>query len=193
MPARPSDIPGAGWKDILWRVLWALPQDRVLTTAGGVAFFALLAVFPGLVAVVSIYGVFSDPAVISQHVGLLTYILPTAALDLLAEQLVRIAERSTGSLGLTSTISLLIALWSANSGVSALFDALNVIYREREDRTLVRFYATTFLFTLGGGRVSPPDDQRRRPPSRDPGAGRVRGDWPTRSCPWRGGRSSWSW
>ncbi|CAA2102836.1 hypothetical protein MBUL_01888 [Methylobacterium bullatum] len=148
--SRPSDIPQEGWKDILWRVLWALPQDRVLTTAGGVAFFALLAVFPGLVAVVSIYGVFSDPAVISQHVGLLTYILPAAALDLLSEQLVRIAERSTGSLGLTSTISLLIALWSANSGVSALFDALNVIYREREDRTLVRFYATTFLFTLGG-------------------------------------------
>ena len=148
--SRPSEISTSGWNDILWRALWALPKDRVLTTAGGVAFFALLAVFPGLVAVVSIYGLFSDPKVISQHVGLLTYILPTAALELLSEQLVRIAARSTGSLSLTSTISLLIALWSANSGVGALFDALNVIYREREDRTLIRFYATTFLFTLGG-------------------------------------------
>ena len=146
--ADPSDIPGAGWRDILWRVFWALPQDRVLTTAGGVAFFALLAVFPGLVAVVSIYGLFSDPNVIGQHVGLLTNILPPGALDLFSDQLLRIAQRSTGSLSTTSGISLLIALWSANSGVSALFDALNVIYKEREKRTLVRFYATTFLFTI---------------------------------------------
>lgn len=145
---QPTDIPPAGWKDILWRVFWALPQDRVLATAGGVAFFALLAVFPGLVAVVSIYGLFSDPNVISQHVGLLNSILPAGALELLSDQLVRIAQQSTGSLSLTSIISLLIALWSANSGVSALFDALNVIYKEREKRTLVRFYATTFLFTL---------------------------------------------
>ncbi len=79
-------------------MFWALPRDRVLTTAGGVAFFALLAVFPGLVAVVSIYGLFSDPNVISQHVGLLTNILPPGALDLFSDQLVRIAQRSTGSL-----------------------------------------------------------------------------------------------
>jgi membrane protein len=41
-----------------------------------------------------------------------------------------------------------IALWSANSGVAALFDALNVVYGEKERRTLLRFYGTTFLFTL---------------------------------------------
>jgi membrane protein len=144
----PTEIPKAGWRVILWRVFWAMPQDRVLTTAGGVAFFALLAVFPGLVAVVSIYGLFSDPHVISQHASLLADILPPGALQLFSDQLVRIAQRSTGSLSTTSGLSLLIALWSANSGVSALFDALNVIYKEREKRTLVRFYATTFLFTI---------------------------------------------
>ena len=42
-----------------------------------------------------------------------------------------------------------MALWSANSGVAALFDALNVVYSEKEKRSLVRFYATTFLLTLG--------------------------------------------
>ncbi|MHC2019985.1 YhjD/YihY/BrkB family envelope integrity protein [Methylobacterium sp. CM6247] len=134
---------------------------------------------------------FSDPNVISQHVGLLTYILPTAALDLLAEQLVRIAERSTGSLGLTSMISLLIAPWSSNSGVSALFDALNVIYREREDRTLVRFYATAFLNTLGGAAFLLLTISVVILPAIMEHVGV--GDWPTRSCPSRGGRSSWSW
>ncbi|GLS64499.1 hypothetical protein GCM10007888_28800 [Methylobacterium oxalidis] len=61
----------------------------------------------------------------------------------------RITRQSSGTLSTASLLSLLIAFWSANSGVSALFDALNVIYKEREKRSLVRFYATTFLFTLG--------------------------------------------
>jgi membrane protein len=56
----------------------------------------------------------------------------------------------TGAFSTASLLSVIIAFWSANSGVSALFDALNVIYREREKRLLVGFYATTFLFTLTG-------------------------------------------
>ena len=144
----PSAIPVAGWKDILWRVFWSVPQDRVVAIAGGVAFFALLAVFPGLATIVSLYGLFSDPVVIGQHLTLLSGFLPAGVLDLLDEQLVRVAKQSTGTLSSASVVSLLIAFWSANSGVSALFDALNVIYKEREARSLVRFYGTTLLFTL---------------------------------------------
>ena len=96
-------------------------------------------------------GCFPIPALISQHVGLLTYILPAAALELLSEQLARIAARSTGSpqhhLDDQPTDRPVERKIPASA---PLFDALNVIYREREDRTLVRFYATTFLFTLGG-------------------------------------------
>jgi membrane protein len=47
-------------------------------------------------------------------------------------------------------VTLLISLVSANSGMAALFDALNVVYDERETRSLVQFYGTTFLFTLAG-------------------------------------------
>ncbi len=147
---RPTDIPALGWRDILWRVVLALPRDRVLATAGSVAFFALLAIFPALATIVSLYGLFSDPTAIGQHLSLLAGVLPNGVLDLLSEQLVRIARQSTGALSTASLLSLLTAFWSANSGVSALFDALNVIYREREKRSLLRFYATTFLFTLTG-------------------------------------------
>ena len=147
---RPSQIPVRGWKDILLRVFWALPQDRVITTAGGVAFFALMAVFPGLATIVSLYGLISDPNVIGKHLNLLAGILPSGVLDLFSDQLVRIAKQSTGTLSTASSLSLLIAFWSSNSGVSALFDALNVIYKEREKRSIVRFYATTFLFTMSG-------------------------------------------
>lgn len=145
---QPSAIPAAGWKDILWRVFWSVPEDRVVATAGGVAFFALLAVFPGLATVVSLYGLVADPSVIGRHLTLLSGFLPGGVLDLLDEQLVRVARQSTGTLSSASLISLLIAFWSANSGVSALFDALNVIYKEREERSLLRFYGTTLLFTL---------------------------------------------
>jgi membrane protein len=60
-----------------------------------------------------------------------------------------VAGARTDTLGLAFLTGLAVALWSANSGVAALFDALNVVYRERERRSLLRFYATTFLFTLG--------------------------------------------
>lgn len=146
----PAQIPVPGWRDILWRVLRAVPRDRVLATAGGVAFFTLLSTFPALATIVSVYSLFSDPGVISQHVSLLAGVLPNDVLTLLSDQLVRIAKQGTGALGTASLASVAIAFWSANSGVSALFDALNVIYKEREKRSLVRFYATTLLFTLTG-------------------------------------------
>ena len=131
-----------------------LPLDRVLSTAGGVAFFALLSTFPGLATIVSLYSLFSDPSVLSQHLSLLTGVLAGGVLDLLADQLLRITKQGTGTLSAASLVSLVIAFWSANSGVAALFDALNVIYREREKRSLVHVYATTFLFTLSGAFVA---------------------------------------
>ena len=120
----------------------------MLATAGGVAFFGLVAVFPGLAAVVSIYGLFSDPSAIGQHLSLLSGTPPAGVLELLFDQLTAVIHKSAGVLSTASLLSLLIALWSANSGVSALFDALNVIYKENEKRSLLRFYATTQFFTL---------------------------------------------
>ncbi len=67
--ATPGDIPARGWNDILWRVFWSLGKDRVLSTAGGVAFFALLAVFPAVSAVVSLYGLFADASTMWQSNG----------------------------------------------------------------------------------------------------------------------------
>jgi membrane protein len=148
--AAPEEIPARGWRDVLLRVLWSLPQDRVFATSGGVAFFMLLAAFPTLATIVSLYGLVSDPLVVGRHVTLMTGILPAGVLTLLSDEMLRIAQKSTGTLSTASALSLAIAVWSANSGVGYLFDALNVIYKEREKRSLVRFYATTLLFTLSG-------------------------------------------
>src|SRR3954453_17192386 len=61
----------------------------------------------------------------------------------------RIARKSTHTLSTAFLVSVATAFWRSNSGVVALFDALNVIYKEREKRSLIRLYGTTFLFTLG--------------------------------------------
>jgi membrane protein len=146
----PEQIPPRGWRDILWRVFWSISADRILSTSGGVAFFALLAVFPGMAAIVSMYGLFADASTIGKHLSLLSGFLPGGVLDLMAEQIALISRQGNQTLGRAFVVGLLIALGSANSGMAALFDALNVVYDEREKRSLVKFYATTFLFTLAG-------------------------------------------
>lgn len=146
----PEQIPPRGLMDVLWRVFWSISEDRILSTSGSVAFFTLLAVFPAIAAVVSLYGLFADASTIGEHLSLLSGFLPGGVLQLIAEQITVISRQGNETLGFAFVVGLLIALGSANSGMAALFDALNVVYDEREKRSLVRFYATTLLFTLAG-------------------------------------------
>ncbi|MDQ0393121.1 YihY/virulence factor BrkB family protein [Labrys monachus] len=145
----PAQIPAEGWKDILLRLLLSVPQNRLMTLSGGVAFFALLSIFPAIATAVSLYGFAADTVTITDHLNLLVGLLPSAILDLIRQQILSVAAKGNGTLGLAFGISLAVALWSANSGTSALFDALNVINGEREKRSLVRLYATTLAVTLG--------------------------------------------
>ena len=146
----PAQIPTRGWRDILLRVLWSIPENRLLSTSGSVAFFSLLAFFPGIAAIVSLYGLFADSSTIGDHLTLLSGILPSGILALVADQITMVAKQGNDALGMAFIVGLLVALFTANSGIAALFDALNILYNEREKRSLMRFYATTFLFTLAG-------------------------------------------
>lgn len=145
----PADFPARGWRDIAMRVALAIPQDRVLATAGSVAFFTLLAIFPAIAVIVSIYGIVTDVRTIADHLRLLAGILPEGVIGLIRDQIAAIISKETKTLSVAFAIGLGTALWSANSGMGALFDSLNVVYGEREKRSIVRFYATTFLFTIG--------------------------------------------
>ena len=146
----PEDIPARGWRDILIRVFWAISANRILSTAGSVAFFTLLAAFPGIAAVVSLYGLFTDATTISSHLSLLFGLLPADVITLVGEQVKSVAQKSNNTLGRAFLVSLGLALYSANSGMVALFDALNVVYDEKERRSPFRLYSTTFVFTLAG-------------------------------------------
>jgi membrane protein len=95
---KPSEVPVKGWKDILWRVYQQISEDRVLSVAAGVTFYALLALFPGITAFVSLYGLFADAGTVSDHLAKLSGILPAGALDIIGEQVRRVASKPTGSL-----------------------------------------------------------------------------------------------
>jgi membrane protein len=146
---RPTAIPFAGWKDILWRSYRQMGKDRVLLVAAGVTFYALLALFPALTALVSIYGIFADPQMVVDHVEAMSAFLPAGAMDIIGGQMERIAEQPTGQLNVGFIGGLAITLWSANNGMKALFEATNVAYNEEEKRGFIRLTTTTLLFTLG--------------------------------------------
>src|SRR4051812_9353987 len=146
---KPSDIPARGWKDILWRVYAGISDDRILANAAAVTFYALLALFPAIAALVSIYGFFADPASIEQHLDSISGVLPGGAIDVIRDQLSRLSAQPRGTLGLSFLLGLVISLWSANGGIKALFDALNVVYHEKEKRSFFTLNALSLTFTLG--------------------------------------------
>jgi membrane protein len=144
----PSEIPARGWKDILLQVWEGISDGRILANAAGVTYYALLALFPGIAALVSIYGLFADPNTIISHLDAIAGFAPGGAIDVVRDQLTRLAAQGSTTLGLSFIVGLLISLWSANSGIKALFDALNVVYEEKERRSFIRLNALTLSFTV---------------------------------------------
>ena len=95
----PEEIPARGWRDVLVRMFWATSANRVLSTAGSVAFFTLLAVFPGIAAVVSLYGLFADASTISTHLTLLSGILPAGgARPVVGDQVKLVTQQGNSAL-----------------------------------------------------------------------------------------------
>ena len=142
----PAQIPVAGWKQILVRAWKEAKADNVPMLAGGVAFFAFLALFPAMIALISLWGLVSDdPAAQAEA---LTASLPAEAGAILTEQMQAIGEQDSG-LGIGLAISVLLALWSASGGTANLVKAVNVAYDEEETRGFVTVRGLALLLTLG--------------------------------------------
>jgi len=146
----PSEIPARGWKDILLRVYHNISDHRVVALAAGMTFYSLLAIFPALAALVAIYGLFSDPAIITAHFDQLAGFLPAGAIDVARDQLTRVAAKGSQTLGLTFVIGLGVSLWSTNAAMKSLFDTLNIVYGEKEKRSLIKLNAVSLTFTVAG-------------------------------------------
>ena len=144
----PVDVPAQGWKDILLRTYGEINDDRVTLIAAAVTYFLLLAIFPALTAFVSLYGLFTDPATVGEHLSALSQVVPEGGMAIIDEQLKRLTSSGNTKLGFALVFSIGLALWSTGSGVKTLFEAMNIAYDEREERGFIKLNATVLLFTL---------------------------------------------
>ena len=147
--ATPSEIPGKGWRDIMWRIWAEIGEDRISLTAAGTSFFLLLALFPGIAAFVSLYGFVSKPVTIADHISFLGGLLPRGGLDLIKSQLDSLVKQNGAALSFGFIFGLLATLWSANNGIKTLFEAMNVVYDESEKRAFIKLNLVSLAFTLG--------------------------------------------
>lgn len=145
----PREIPARGWLDVLARVKAEAKADNVSLLAGGVAFYGLLALVPALIAAVSIYGLVADPAQVARQVRDVADGLPEEARTLLVTQLRTVVRGSDASLSLAVVGGIVLALWSASSGIKHLMEALNAAYDEEEGRKFVKLRGTALLLTVG--------------------------------------------
>lgn len=145
----PTDIPAQGWKAIALRTKAAVKSDSVSILAGGVAFYSVLAIFPAMVALLSIYGLLSDPADVTRQINDLSAGLPNEVRRLIVDQLQAVASTSSSSLTAGLVFSVLAALWAASKGMKALMEAINVAYDEDETRGFVKVRVLAYGFTVG--------------------------------------------
>jgi membrane protein len=144
-----SRISWKEWKDILWRTHQQFHEDRLLAVAAGVSFYTILSLFPGISAFVSLYGLFADRAAIADHLSLVAEIAPASAYEIITAQIEWVMRKGSNELGLAFAVSFGLALWSANAGMKAIMDALNVAYEEEERRGWIKFNIESLLFTIG--------------------------------------------
>jgi len=135
-------------RDVFWRVVAEISADRVTLIAAGVTYYLLLALFPALAALVSLYGLFADPTQIGSNLASISGFLPPGSFNLILDQLKALTEQKTSSLSFGFFGGLAIALWSAHNGTLALFDAMNIAYEEREKRGIVQLNLVAICFTL---------------------------------------------
>jgi len=135
------------WGKIIWETIKEFGADDISGIAGGVTFFMLLAFFPALTAFVSLYGLFADVATAREHLSAIAGMLPPAAVQFVGDEMVRLAGGRSAGLSFAFLFSLLLSIWSANSGMKSLMAALNIAYEEKEKRNFFRLNLVSLAFT----------------------------------------------
>lgn len=144
----PLQIPFKGWKDIVFRIKDEIAEDHIGLIAAGVAFYALLALFPAITALIAIGGLLVEPSQIVAQMDNLSRLLPQQVTSIILDQATKVAGSEAGGLGLAAVLGLGLAIYSASKGVSSLIEGLNVAYDEREKRGFVKLTLLTLGLTL---------------------------------------------
>src|ERR671918_1645503 len=144
---RPSQIPKSGWRDILLRTKREISDDHVSLIAAAVAFYGLLALFPAIAALISLWALLFDPQQIEQQIETLSGLLPPEAAAIIEDQARKVAE-DVGGLSIGAAGGILLALYGASKGMKALMEGLNIIYDEQEERGFIKLNLIALGLTL---------------------------------------------
>ena len=145
----PIGIDSSGWKKVLKIVKGRIKEDNLPIVSAGVAFYAFLAIFPGIMALFSIYGLATDAQSAQEQIATLAELLPEEAITLIEGRVDNLMETSSIALGWGTLFGILIALWSSNRGIKSLFTGLDIAYNVENGRGFFKQYAVTLAFTLG--------------------------------------------
>lgn len=148
-PDRPTRIPPRRWLALARRGWQEASAEQVSLLAAGVAFYGFMALFPALIAFTLVWGLFADPDTIADQTSGLLGTLPPAAATFLADQLHELAAAPTRSLGWGLVVTLVLALWSASSGIGSLVTAINVAYDDQKKRGYVQQKLVALGLTAG--------------------------------------------
>ncbi|WP_017586279.1 YihY/virulence factor BrkB family protein [Nocardiopsis ganjiahuensis] len=149
--SRPTRIPAAGWRAVVARVWSELEEGRAGLLAAGMAFKAMLALFPALLAAVSVFGILADPEELTDQIRDWMAAAPDEVSTLVGEQLTAIAETETGTLGFTFATALTVALWNASGAMAGLMEGCNTAYGEVDHRPFLVKRGVALLLSLGVG------------------------------------------
>ncbi|MGB7843375.1 MAG: YihY/virulence factor BrkB family protein [Salinimicrobium sp.] len=148
-PEKPAKITFSGWKTILVNVKDQIGDNNVSIVSAGVAFYAFLAIFPAIAALVSLYGLAMNPESIQGQLSQLAGMMPQQAYEILKDQLTGLIEAPGAALGWSMAIGILFSIWSANKGTKSLFTGVDIAYDTSNNRGFFKQNGLTLLFTLG--------------------------------------------
>ena len=146
----PTDIPPRGWWAIAKEVGSRFSRHRIMEEAASVTFYTLLAIFPAIASVLTLYALFADPSTVERQLTALSGVVPGGGMQIIGEQVHAISHSGPKALGFGLLVSLVTSLWSSAQGVKSVFDALNVVYGAQDRRSFLRFTATALAITIGG-------------------------------------------
>lgn len=123
-------------------------ENDLSLVSAGVAFFAMLSLFPALAAVIAILGLISDPAVVLPQLEDMRSFLPNDVYEIMNGQVTSLITASSETLGWAGLLSLFFALWSARAGVGAMMVGLNNVYKQRNRNTAWHYLRALMLTVM---------------------------------------------
>lgn len=133
---------------LIKRIYDEFSEDRVLAVAGGITFFFLLALFPAIACVVSLYGMFDDRNSLLEGLQMVSGFLPGGAISVLTAELHRLIAQKPIALNLTFVFGFILAVWSTSGGVKSIIDGLNIAFETIETRGFMKLTINVLLLTF---------------------------------------------